>query len=283
MPWNDKTVIKNGKIDVVLVDYLFVEWNPLILIPVAIIKKMRKRTGCKFVISLHEYDRVRPIRKKVITKLCKNADLILVADEHMKKSVRRINDNVKIRPIPSNVYDKSILSQQIVKEKSEYVYFGLVNKAKAFNEMLEAWDIFNENGNNRLTIISSSTVNGLEKHKCVEYKHNMSDSDILRVMMKCAVCVVPVIPVVDMKNTTFKTGCMTGCICLGKFCREFSEKPFTVDMNEYTVNEFVKSFEQIDSISDDTMARLNQEAREFGKQFTPPDVVQRVYKFISDI
>ena len=267
--------------DVVLIDYLFVEWNPLILLPIIILNRSRKKNGCKLVISLHEYNRVNSLRKKMIKTICKKADMVFVADDTLKKSIQGFCKKIVIRPIPSNVFNESIIESNVPKDKNVFVYFGLINKAKAFDEMIDAWDLFNEDGNKQLIVISGSSIQGLEKHKNVAYRYNLTDNEILKIMMKCAASIVPVIPEVDMKNTTFKTSCITGCVSIGKFCEDYRKLKFVIPMEEYNVQDFVDAFSKVDQFSDKRINILSDEARAYGKIYTPPNVAKKLLNAIE--
>ena len=263
-----------SRFDVVIIDYLFVEWNPAILLPIFLLNHRRKKYGCRLVISLHEYNRVNKLRKLMIKSICSMADLLFVADENLKKSVKTFGKKTVIRPIPSNLYNQEILDHNVPKDRNNYVYFGLINKAKAFNEMLEAWDRFNTDCKKTLTIISSSKVTGLEKHRNVIYRYNLQENEILQLMMKSAVSIVPVIPEVDMKNATFKTGCMTGCLCIGKFCDQFKKLPFTVNMDNYSIKEFMKALNISKKFDNHQFNELSYKARQYGKRYIPSEAVK---------
>lgn len=269
--------------DVIIIDYLFVEWNPLILLPISILNRRRKKNGCKLVISLHEYNRVKSLRKKMIKSICSKADLVFVADETLKKSIQAFSRRVAIRPIPSNIYNKAIIESHVHKDRNSFIYFGLINKAKAFAEMLEAWDLFNAEEKYKLYVASGSNVQGLEKHKNVVYKYNLSENEILELMMRCTVSIVPVIPEVDMKNTTFKTSCITGCLSVGKFCAEFSNLSFTIPMQDYNVQEFINVFNSVNSLNDNEIDRLSKEACAYGETYTPSNIAGRIIDEIKTL
>lgn len=269
--------------DVIIIDYLFVEWNPAILIPLIKINHIRHKRGCKLVISLHEYGRVRNLRKRMIRKMCSMADLVFVADENLKCAVLPFSRRVSIRPIPSNLYCKEIVERVKYKDRANYIYFGLINKAKAFDEMLEAWDRFNYDGRNILYVVSSSRIDSLDNHKNVVFKYNLRDEQILEIMASCSVSIVPVIPEVDMKNATFKTSSMMGCISVGRFCEEFTRLPFTITMQDYSVESFFQEFIKVENLSDLQMDDYHCSAREFGKMYTPPEVIRNVYYEVSTL
>ncbi len=256
--------------DIVMMDYPFVEWNPFILLPLLGLKRKITKYNKRFVLSLHEYNRVNPLRKMIIRYICRMADMVLVGDEEIKKSISAFSREIAIRPIPTNLYNKAVMEEDIAKRSECFVYFGLVNHAKAFYELLDAWSLYNEKNAKTLYILTASPLEGLEeKYPGVRYLYNKNADEILRIMKCCAFCMIPVIPEVDMKNATFKTGSLAGCVCVGRFGEEYMQLPFVVQMENYTVEEFQKTFESLDNISDSQIEDMYRAAVEFGEQYTP--------------
>ena len=269
--------LKKKRYDVVLTEYPFVEWNPLIVLAWWALSRKARKTGCKMVISLHEYDRVNGIRKTVIRMLSKTADMLFVSNEEMLQSISIFHSCAAIRSIPTNIYDQSVMEETIERDYNAYVYFGLINKAKAFDEMLEGWDRFNSDLTKKLYVISSSKISTPEsQHKNVQYIQHAPDEDIIRIMRKCAYCVVPVRPYVDMKNTTFKTGCIAGCISVGCFSEEYKKLPFVIPMREYDVDDFLKAFERSAGMTVEETRKMSEDAVAFGKQYMPGAVANVV-------
>ena len=222
------------------------------------------------VISLHEYKRVNCLRKIAIRGLSKTTDLICVSNAEMRQSIMSFCSHSVIRPIPTNIYDSEALDEPIQRDKSTYVYFGLINKAKAFDEMLEGWDDFNADMTKKLYVITGSEIpSDYTQHRNVEFIHNARDAEIIRTMRRCVYCIVPVKPNVDMKNTTFKTGCVAGCICVACFSKEYEALPFVIPMQGYGVRDFIEVFEHCAENNAESETKMGKEAAEFGKQYLP--------------
>ncbi|MFR8088589.1 MAG: hypothetical protein ACLU6B_08810 [Lachnospirales bacterium] len=267
------------KFDVVMLEYPFVEWNPLILLPIAVIKKMTRNAGSIFALSLHEYTRVSELRKKVIRAICQVVDIVFVSNEDMKDSISAFSKNVAIRPIPTNLYHKDAMELDIVRLTSNYVFFGLVNHTKAFKEMLDAWDIYNRDGSKVLYILTATPLNSIEqKHRGVEYLYKQDDRTIITLIRSCVCCIVPIKPEVDNKNTTFKTACISGCMCIGKFGKEFDSLPFVINMSDYSIKSFLSAFESVDDMAEKDREEKSRAAVAFGNQFTPQQASKIVYQ-----
>jgi glycosyltransferase involved in cell wall biosynthesis len=268
--------LKYSDYDVVMVEYPFVEWNPMILIPLTMLSKRIKKRGF-FVLSLHEYNRVNYLRKKVIEKICKLSDLVFVSDENIEEAVKQYCKRTKIRQIPTNLYNDRAIHENIEKKENIYVYFGLVNSSKAFDEMLEAWDIFNREGDKKLYILSGTPLGDIErKHKGIEYIYNGSDYEIITKMREAQVCFLPVKPYVDSKNTTFKTASISGCICVGAFCDEYKKLDYVVNIENYNPKSIISALEKISNLSECEILKRIESAIEFGKKYTPQNTSEVV-------
>ena len=279
--------LKNNKIDAVIIEYPFVEWNPLILLPVLKLSYMLKKQGI-LILSLHEYDRVNILRKKIIQIFCMISDLVFVSNDKIKEAVRPFCKKICIRPIPTNLYNEDAINcNNISKNNNRYVYFGLVNKAKAFNEMLCAWDKFNENCEYELYILSGTPLYNLEnKHKGVKYIYNGTDYEIISLMRSAKACFLPVKPFVDNKNTTFKTACLAGCICIGLFSDEYKNFDFVLNMRDYSCSSFVNAMNKVSTLENDKTRLMQHKAIEFGLMFSPKVtssiVAQEIKKMIGE-
>ena len=166
---------------------------------------------------------------------------------------------------------------------NQFVFFGLINETKAFNEMLKGWDEFNINSKYKLFIITGSDVKGLERHKNIVYIHNADDDTIFQIMNNCMYCILPVKPQIDEKNATFKTGALAGCICIGKFSEKFSKESFLLDMENYTAECFYNTFKAAIMIGFSDAIIKNKEAVEFGNKYNPKKISANIEKEILDL
>lgn len=275
-----KEYLKKG-FDAVLIEYPFVEWNPRVLLQIRKLKKVIVQNNGKLVISIHEYRRTNRLRKKAIIFLCKLADVVLVSNENIQHDLEFCNDNIVIREIPTNIYEKDRDVDQVIPLHNSYCFFGLINKSKAFNEMLEAWDLFNVNEDNILYIISSTHIDNIEKyHKRIKIIKNAPNSTIIDIMSKCQFSIIPIKPEIDNKNATFKTSSMCGCISIGKFCDEFKKLDFTINIKNYSVEEIEKAL--IDSKYMNALKEKRTNAIRFAQKYNPEVVAKNIYKIIED-
>lgn len=268
--------VKKENINIVNIEYPFTEWNPLIIIPYFMLAKKCNKKNTKLVVSLHEYDRVNPLRKNVIKFIVKRAHTILVTEEKIKEKFSNIKSNIYIRDIPSNIP----ITQEVdlnCKDIKQYVFFGLVNKSKAFEEMIEGWKKFQkENNDCKLIIITSSEIQitDIDKYNiCI--KRNLPDKEIEQIMRKTGYCILPIKPDISFNNATLKTATLFSCIPIGRFNDNLSKQyEFLINMREYTVQEFYKAFTQTRK---DFNIKLKQEqAKEFGEKYNIQKVAQKI-------
>lgn len=275
---------KEDKYDAIIIEYPFVEWNPLILIPIDILKKISHEKGCIFAISLHEYERANIFRRAVIRAMCRAVDIAFVSNLAMKRRISGLCKSAYIRPIPTNIQNEHAMELCIQRNNNNYVYFGLINRMKAFQEMMEAWDLFNCNKDKRLFIISSTYLDNIEmRHEGVKYLYGQDEYSIISIMRSCVGCIVPIKPEVDEKNASFKTACLTGCISIGKFNPEINKLPFIIKMSDYNVSSFLFALNAIDKMSQNEIEEKSKQAAEYGNMFLPENVAGIVYAKINDL
>lgn len=268
--------------DAVVIEYPFMEWNPLVYISLFALSMMGSKYGFKIITSVHEYSRVNHFRKRIIEYLCSISDSIFVTNKEMQSELERYCSKSFIRDIPTNIYADN-LSYDGNKDKRQYVYFGLVGKTKAFDEMLDGWSMFNRSGKYTLHILSGTKLEGMDKYEGVNYIYNCSEEEILHLMSKSVFCVVPIRPYVDGKNATFKTGCLGGCISIGKFGEEYSELKFVINMDNYSADEFRRQFARTQEIDDVKLKEMQKNAYDFGSRFTPVNIAVGIERHILQI
>lgn len=264
--------------DAVIIDYPFVEWNPFIIFAYKRLCSNAHKERKKIIASIHEYNRVNQFRKKVIEFLVKKADLTLVCNEELKKSLSPFSNNIKIRDIPTNIYSPVT---QCSFSRNNYVFFGLINGSKAFVEMLAGWDEFNNMGAYHLDIITGTQIEiDISKHNNIKVTYEAEDNHIMQIMSSCAFCILPIIPEIDSKNTTFKTASLARCISIGKFSASFSSFDFVLNMPSYTPQEFVKTLKKTQALTDLDICEKRSAAYEFGFNFTPQKVARKIESYI---
>lgn len=272
---------KRGELDAILIEYPFVEWNPLIVFAIKKLRRKAKKYHVKIFASIHEFERVNILRKLVIKRIVKCADAIFVSDFITKELLSVYNSRVYIRNIPSNIQPQNDIDFKL-KCRNDYAYFGLINSAKAFDEMLTAWDNFNKDKQHTLYIMTATKLSGIEElHSNVKYCYCYSNEEIAEIMEKCAFCLLPIKPEIDNKNGTFKTSCLFGCLGIGHFCSDYSNLPFIIDAENYSVDNFIKALNKSQEISDEEIFSLSKDAAEFSKKYKPDQIANYVAEQIS--
>lgn len=278
---NVRYAVKNREVDAIIIEYPFVEWNPFIVSAIKKLRKKAQKNSVKLFASIHEFERVNVLRKLVIKKIVKYSDALFVSDLRTKELLSIYNPKIYIRHIPSNIQQKGNIDFSL-KCRNNYAYFGLINSAKAFDEMLTAWDSFNSGKQFTLFIITATKLDGIEQaHNNVKYCYCYSDMEIVSIMEKCAFCLLPVKPEIDNKNGTFKTSCTCGCVGIGHFCSEYLGLSFIFDTKNYSVDSFISALKKSQEISNDEIVRLGQDASEFSKEFMPEQIASYVAEQIS--
>lgn len=270
--------IKQEKVDIVNIEYPFIEWNPLILLAYKILVEKCIKNKVKVVISLHEYTRVNFFRKKVIEFMVKRADTVLVTQEDVKEKLSSICKEIYIRNIPSNIPLNLDLE---LKEKNmkQYVFFGLINKSKAFFEMIEGWKKFQcKNKECELIIITSSDVSIKEYEKYnIIVKKNLSENKIGQIMAEAGYCILPIKPNVGYNNATLKTATLFKCIPIGKFNKTIEkEYEFFVNMTDYTKNDFFNALTYTVGMKEIKIKQ--QDAKNFGSEFSINNIADDIIK-----
>lgn len=251
--------------DKVIIEYPFVEWNPLFCISLIFLKLSSICSKTRIVVTIHEFKRSNILRKAVIVYLAFLADALLVTEKENLVLLQKINVNSLKINIPSNV--DIVVDTTIEREKS-FVYFGIVNKAKAFDEMIKAWDEFNSDCKYKLYCITSSNLENMESHKNIKYIHNAADNVISEIMGRCLFSILPIRPFVDEKNATFKTSCSAGCVTIGSFCDEYKNLSFIINIDNYQKEKFLYAFKECINMEENILKEKSLKAMEFGKIYS---------------
>lgn len=244
----------------IIIEYPFVEWNPLICVSISILKFVCIATDKKLFVTIHEYNRVNFLRKITIIFFTLIANAVLVTEKSNFDSLRRLNSKIYKIEIPSNIeFSQKIKS----KKRNQFIFFGMVNKAKAFQEMLEGWDLFNETSDYKLVIVTASKLKEVTSHKNIEYLYNVEDNIVAKKLLESTYAILPIIPNVDEKNATYKAACLAGCIPIGIFCEEYRKLDFVVSMEKYTKDEFCKKFKEAIATDKDDVRYIQNYAEKF--------------------
>ena len=270
---------RSTKVDYAIVEYPFVEWNPVVVRDMEELSSVLHAFAGKLVLSVHEYERLNPIRKKVVELLAERSDSLLVTSKETGEALARFCGIYKVRVIPSNIDVPGMVST--VGERTGFVYFGIVNKAKAFDEMLTAWDSISTH-DGELSVITASDLGDIETHhNDLRYYKGLDDEEIVNIMTSCVCCVLPILPVVDGKNTTFATAVRCGCLCIGRFCQEYAELPFTICVDDYSPAALAEAFVRVSMLSSSDISRMRDDAFEYGKRFSADGVACDITRWLE--
>ena len=219
-----------------IIEYPFLEWN-LLTILLLYIKRISKK-NIKYILSLHEYQRVSFLRKIIINFLVKISDICILTD---KKDLVQDKKYI-LRNIQSNIINTNI---NMVKNENEFCYFGLINKSKAFNEMISGWKKFNRGKKYILNIYTSSNIkiDNMNDYNIRIYK-NLSNEILSQEIQRNKYMILPIIPYISYNNGTFKTAACHKCIPIGIFCNELKYLGINIEDNVYTKENIKEALEK---------------------------------------
>lgn len=252
--------------DFVDVEYPFMEYNPLILIFHILLWMVTRSIKTKVSFAMHEYDRVKPLRRLMIDLLLPFCDLVFVSEEKYFKSMPKYAHKMQLRIIPFQV--KAFPHQKNIVTHTKYCYFGLVNGSKAFEEMLNAWSEFNKDGCYSLDVVTRSDLTNwnLSAYKGVRCYYNLSDDDSGYVLSQAVFSIIPVLPKIGYNNSSFVSTTQCGCIPIGVFNDDLKNESFVLNMKSYEQKDFVESLRLSQKLLD--IKEKSALASEFGKKFS---------------
>lgn len=276
--WGKKT----GEKHMVIVEYPFVEYNPFVLKK---LKKLKKVNGeKKFILSLHEYSRVKPLRRMFINAIINISDIILLTSEFEREKVLRKFNKKKIfiRTIPSNI-DEEVNE---VKNNNIFSFFGLINSSKAFEPMIEGWKRFQDrvgDNNYLLNIISSTDIECIEneKYHIVHYK-SISDKQIASVLSTSRFCILPIKPMISENNATLKAACLYKDVCVGIFDKTLDGKIGDLKMKEYTPDDFQDIYHKCIEMNVDELNKKSEISYTFGQKYSFKATVSSYEKILEN-
>lgn len=246
-----KILKKSNNNDYVILEYPFVEYNPLFLV---ILFKIRlfKTKSTKIVVSLHEYKRTKLLRKLFIKLLIPMADIVFYTkDEDIMSFLKKKKEFVK-RAIPANIQPLQISNQEPSKELN-LCFFGIINfETKNIENMIKAWDLYcdnNDNNNLSFHFITSSYNTNIKEKKNIKYHYNLNDRDVSNLISKMHFMMLPLKPKISINNGSLSVSCIHKCIPVGDFDENYFNQDFGISMNDYSLEEFVKVYKLISQIN----------------------------------
>lgn len=267
--WKASRMVSEGDYNLVMMEYPFQEYNPLILLIYLALKNNCRKKDVALALSVHEYVRANRLRKYVIDFMAKRADLILVSEPTTQKILKGINQNTYLRNIIGTIFpNKEVAFEDKTKD---FLYFGLINRSKAFSEMIDAWGAFNKKGEYHLTVISSSDIDETLVHEVpdVQVIKNLPDEGIDQYLRSSGYMILPIKPEISEVNGTFKTAALYGCVCIGHFERSLGQLGFVINVDDYSMDSFSSGMKEAISLDDETRRTMFDEAVAYGQRFTP--------------
>lgn len=225
----ENQAIRDEKINFIL-EYPFMDWSIFNVIRILWLKKNFKNSN--IILSIHEYYRVNYFRRKIIDILIKNSDSFIITDNKLKNILPE--KPIIFRSIPSNI-KKINFNPPIERKENEYCYFGLINKSKAFDEMIEAWKKYNKEKKYNLNIYTASDVNidNFQKYNIKIFK-DLDNIELSKELQKNKYMILPIKPYIDENNGSFKASLEHECIPIGKFREIYPELYININEDEYS-------------------------------------------------
>ena len=273
--------IKEKKYDCVIVEYPFNEYNPIIIWKYIELKNICRKRHCLLALSLHEYDRVKELRKIVIRKFVRCSDFVYVSEPYYLKKLKKMNNSLFLRTIPNHI--PVLYRKKADNSKENFVYFGFINSSKAFNEMIKAWDKFNVDKRFVLNIVTATKIDfDVVEHKNIKLYIGLDDEKASEIMWNSLYSIVPVLPYVGFNNSSFVSTLQCGCIPIGKFGDSLKEEKFLIQAKNYEVESLIEVFNYAINMSEQEMREKSSQALEFGKKFTVETTVDLMLSAIYE-
>lgn len=271
--------IKKNDYTYVIIEYPFMEYNPLFIIAYKRLFKQCQKKNIKLVLSLHEYLRVKKLRQKVIDVLTKKVNLLFVTDKATKEVFEKRNIETYIRRVPSHI---SFPTFEKKYNPSSFVYFGLINSSKAFDQMILAWKEFNIEKKHSLKVITNTPVEIIYKENYnIELFIGLNETEVIPHFIEASYFIVPIIPMITFGNSTFLTASQSGCISIGTFNDELKNNSFALNINSYDKEEFVKGLKEASEMKENEFLQSSSDAKNFGKKFTIDTTVDDMMKILK--
>ena len=272
--------ISTEKIDYVVVEYPFSEYNPLIVMAFSMLKRVCHKYGTHIGLSMHEYDRVNFLRKLVVKNFVKNADFVYVSDPVYLIKLKKLNAELYLRTIPNHL---PMIEKKKKLIRGKYVYFGLVNKSKAFEEMIFAWDEFNKNKENLLRIVTASDIQFDESaHRNIKIFKGVSNEYCLEILWDSMFSILPIKPEIGFNNSSFIATIQCGCIPIGHFSDGLKKESFVIDVENQSSSAIIDGLDRSVSLTDDEILYKSHNALSYGKVFTIESTVDMMLRTMEE-
>lgn len=112
--------IMRGTSKRVVIEYPFVEWNPMICVAFLGLKLVTVIKKAELITSMHEFVRLNKLRKIIIILLACLSDMVLVTERENLKALKAWNKEIYKIDIPSNI---EFNTMSISKNSNQFVFF----------------------------------------------------------------------------------------------------------------------------------------------------------------
>ncbi len=230
------------RVAAVVVEYPFLEQSPAILPAMVVLRRACRRAGVKLVLSLHEYLRVGRLRVMSVRFLARLAEGVLVSDQMTQESLAgETSAMLFLRGIPSNI-PCSTDAGRGERDPIGFCFFGIVNRSKATEEMLQGWREAWRPGMTLHFVTASrfeSSLPGVEVH------YQNTDEQVAAILAKNSFLVLPIQPAVEAGSGSFKAGLANGLIPIGRVGETLSDlAELFVRMEDYDSASFARAFRE---------------------------------------
>lgn len=281
--------IKRGAVlDAVIIEYPFDEYNYRAIVKIKELAKLCKQRKILLVLRLHEYFRTRPIRKFYIRCLLCYIDFVFVPDSKLKRFVEQtFHKTAEIINVPSNVKTTFGSTNLSEKEHKMYSFFGLINRTKAFDEMMGAWKRFFEEKNDKelqLHIITASTILKEELGEFnVVYHQKASEGEVDRLLSKSTFCILPIKPSVSFNSGSFKASIDHGNIVIGHFDNDMDVRGFSVNARGNSEEDLLVGLENSAKLVDSGVVQSYiSRCVNYSSNFSPNKSAQLIYTYMTN-
>lgn len=266
------SIVTKDKTDLVIYEYPFAEFNPFIILPIIWLYFVTRFTNTKIALSMHEFDRVNFLRKCIIFIFLVFSDVVYVSETKYIERFKLFANKMYHRTIPNHIvrpsFEKNI-------DKTKYTYFGLINRAKAFQEMIDAWNEFNKEGKYQLDVITCSDYSQWdnEQNKNISFHFDLPGDEVASILYKSAFTLIPVIPNIGLNNSSFMSGIQCGCVPIGIFNETVLHNNFIINQIDYSLDNYLSVLESTQELDDMTLKTMSDDAMKFGSPYTVENTV----------
>lgn len=272
----NKQLRKGNQKGYIVVEYPFVEYNPLFLIGLMFLKR-RYKDRFKIVVSLHEYSRTKRLRKLFIKGLVPLSDILLYTKDQDVEPFKSYEIRLKKRKIPANIVPSSHKKIEPF-TTINICYFGIINlETKAIENMIEGWNLFcSKTLDNPISFhfIASGWDDRLKKNENIRCHIGLDDMKTSSLLNEMQYMILPLLPKISINNGSLAVGCAHQCVPVGAFDASVFAQDFGLNMEGYSETDFLEAYKQISSMEFTDYKEKAAAAFEYGKTRMPSETAK---------